>query len=147
MGGVDVCMTKEQIDVPDSPEVRIARLDESLKNLLNRFEAISEAYAPTNRTVIENALRISELDKDISDLRGEMGRQIDRREKIVEQIEKQLLACATGVGELERRWEKQQREAEHKEQEDRVARNRWIIGLAVAIFCVVLSVYLGTILG
>ena len=66
--------------MPDSPEVRIARLDESLKNLLNRLEAISEAYAPTNKTVIENALKIAEMTADILDVRQEISRQVAKRE-------------------------------------------------------------------
>jgi len=162
--------------LPDSPEVRIARLDESLKNLLNRLEAISEAYAPTNKTVIENALKIAEMTADILDLRQEIGRQVAKREHELRDIENKVLAVGAGVSDLERRFEKQTaalernidkldrkwetervaqaerdrktREAlEQKARDDRRQRNRWIIGLSVAFLTAMASVYLGTVLG
>ena len=162
--------------MPDSPEVRIARLDESLKNLLNRLEAISEAYAPTNKTVIENALKIAEMTADILDLRQEIGRQVAKREHELRDIENKVLAVGAGVSDLERRFEKQTaalernidkldrkwetervaqaerdrktREAlEQKARDDRRQRNRWIIGLSVAFLTAMASVYLGTVLG
>ena len=144
--------------MPDSPEARIARLDESLKNLLNRLEAISEAYAPTNRTVIENALKIAELQKDLDDLERQFVKQIERREELIRGLENQLLACSHSVSDLEKRWEKhriaqENRErrarelAEQKARDDRITRNRWIIGIVAAFVTAVVSVYLGTVLG
>jgi chromosome segregation ATPase len=161
--------------LPDSPEVRIARLDESLKNLLNRLEAISEAYAPTNKTVIENALKIAEMTADILDLRQEIGRQVAKREHELRDIENKVLAVGAGVSDLERRFEKQtaalernidkldrkwetervaqaerdretRQALEQKERDDRRQRNRWIIGLSVAFLTAMASVYLGTVL-
>ena len=160
----------------DSPEVRIARLDESLKNLLNRLEAISEAYAPTNKTVIENALKIAEMTADILDLRQEIGRQVAKREHELRDIENKVLAVGAGVSDLERRFEKQtaalernidkldrkwetervaqaerdretRQALEQKARDDRRQRNRWIIGLSVAFLTAMASVYLGTVLG
>jgi len=162
--------------LPDSPEVRIARLDESLKNLLNRLEAISEAYAPTNKTVIENALKIAEMTADILDLRQEIGRQVAKREHELRDIENKVLAVGAGVSDLERRFEKQtaalernidkldrkwetervaqaerdretRQALEQKARDDRRQRNRWIIGLSVAFITAMASVYLGTVLG
>ena len=162
--------------MPDSPEVRIARLDESLKNLLNRLEAISEAYAPTNKTVIENALKIAEMTADILDLRQEIGRQVAKREHEIRDIENKVLAVGAGVSDLERRFEKQtaalernidkldrkwetervaqaerdretRQALEQKARDDRRQRNRWIIGLSVAFITAMASVYLGTVLG
>lgn len=162
--------------MPDSPEVRIARLDESLKNLLNRLEAISEAYAPTNKTVIENALKIADITSDILEIRGEIVKQVERRETEIHELERQVLAVSHAVGDLERRWEKQRaafdrslenldrkwerervaqaerdretRQAlEQKARDDRRQRNRWIIGLSVAFLTAMASVYLGTVLG
>jgi len=162
--------------LPDSPEVRIARLDESLKNLLNRLEAISEAYAPTNKTVIENALKIAEMTADILDLRQEIGRQVAKREHELRDIENKVLAVGAGVSDLERRFEKQtaalernidkldrkwetervaqaerdretRQALEQKARDDRRQRNRWIIGLSVAFLTAMASVYLGTVLG
>jgi t-SNARE complex subunit (syntaxin) len=162
--------------VPDSPEVRIARLDESLKNLLNRLEAISEAYAPTNKTVIENALKIAEMTADILDVRQEISRQVAKREHELRDIENKVLAVGAGVSDLERRFEKQtaafernidkldrkwetervaqaERDREtrqaldQKARDDRRQRNRWIIGLSVAFITAMASVYLGTVLG
>lgn len=162
--------------MPDSPEVRIARLDESLKNLLNRLEAISEAYAPTNKTVIENALKIAEMTADILDLRQEIGRQVAKREHELRDIENKVLAVGAGVSDLERRFEKQtaalernidkldrkwetervaqaerdretRQALEQKARDDRRQRNRWIIGLSVAFLTAMASVYLGTVLG
>lgn len=162
--------------MPDSPEVRIARLDESLKNLLNRLEAISEAYAPTNKTVIENALKIAEMTADILELRQEIGRQVAKREHELRDIENKVLAVGAGVSDLERRFEKQtaalernidkldrkwetervaqaerdretRQALEQKARDDRRQRNRWIIGLSVAFLTAMASVYLGTVLG
>ena len=162
--------------MPDSPEVRIARLDESLKNLLNRLEAISEAYAPTNKTVIENALKIAEMTADILDLRQEISRQVAKREHELRDIENKVLAVGAGVSDLERRFEKQtaalernidkldrkwetervaqaerdretRQALEQKARDDRRQRNRWIIGLSVAFLTAMASVYLGTVLG
>ena len=162
--------------MPDSPEVRIARLDESLKNLLNRLEAISEAYAPTNKTVIENALKIAEMTADILDVRQEISRQVAKREHELRDIENKVLAVGAGVSDLERRFEKQtaafernidkldrkwetervaqaERDREtrqaldQKARDDRRQRNRWIIGLSVAFITAMASVYLGTVLG
>ena len=162
--------------MPDSPEVRIARLDESLKNLLNRLEAISEAYAPTNKTVIENALKIAEMTADILELRQEIGRQVAKREHELRDIENKVLAVGAGVSDLERRFEKQtaalernidkldrkwetervaqaerdretRQALEQKARDDRRQRNRWIIGLFVAFLTAMASVYLGTVLG
>jgi len=162
--------------LPDSPEVRIARLDESLKNLLNRLEAISEAYAPTNKTVIENALKIAEMTADILELRQEIGRQVAKREHELRDIENKVLAVGAGVSDLERRFEKQtaalernidkldrkwetervaqaerdretRQALEQKARDDRRQRNRWIIGLSVAFLTAMASVYLGTVLG
>jgi len=162
--------------LPDSPEVRIARLDESLKNLLNRLEAISEAYAPTNKTVIENALKIAEMTADILDLRQEISRQVAKREHELRDIENKVLAVGAGVSDLERRFEKQtaalernidkldrkwetervaqaerdretRQALEQKARDDRRQRNRWIIGLSVAFLTAMASVYLGTVLG
>jgi len=162
--------------LPDSPEVRIARLDESLKNLLNRLEAISEAYAPTNKTVIENALKIAEMTADILDVRQEISRQVAKREHELRDIENKVLAVGAGVSDLERRFEKQtaafernidkldrkwetervaqaERDREtrqaldQKARDDRRQRNRWIIGLSVAFITAMASVYLGTVLG
>ena len=162
--------------MPDSPEVRIARLDESLKNLLNRLEAISEAYAPTNKTVIENALKIAEMTADILDVRQEISRQVAKREHELRDIENKVLAVGAGVSDLERRFEKQtaafernidkldrkwetervaqaERDREtrqaldQKARDDRRQRNRWIIGLTAAFITAMASVYLGTVLG
>ena len=162
--------------MPDSPEVRIARLDESLKNLLNRLEAISEAYAPTNKTVIENALKIAEMTADILDVRQEISQQVAKREHELRDIENKVLAVGAGVSDLERRFEKQtaafernidkldrkwetervaqaERDREtrqaldQKARDDRRQRNRWIIGLSVAFITAMASVYLGTVLG
>ena len=162
--------------MPDSPEVRIARLDESLKNLLNRLEAISEAYAPTNKTVIENALKIAEMTADILDVRQEISRQVAKREHELRDIENKVLAVGAGVSDLERRFEKQtaafernidkldrkwetervaqaERDREtrqaldQKARDDRRQRNRWIVGLSVAFITAMASVYLGTVLG
>lgn len=158
-------MTEEQIDVADSPEVRIARLDEALKNFQNRVEAMSEAYAPTNRQVIENALKLSELEKDVTALQLEIPRQVERRETDFRQLESRVLSVAHDLGALERRWEKQRiaqenRERREKEQADREAeelrrqrakerRDRFwlIVGFLVSLFIAILSVYLGTVLG
>jgi len=152
------------------------RLDESLKNLLNRLEAISEAYAPTNKTVIENALKIAEMTADILDLRQEIGRQVAKREHELRDIENKVLAVGAGVSDLERRFEKQtaalernidkldrkwetervaqaerdretRQALEQKARDDRRQRNRWIIGLSVAFLTAMASVYLGTVLG
>ncbi len=143
---------------PDSAEARLARLDESLKHLLNRLDAISEAYAPTNRTVIENALKIADVQTDIGEIRAEIVKQVERREKDLDDLEKQVLACGHGVGELERRWEKariaqENRErrakeaAEERARKERRDRNRWIIGIAVSVLLVVLGAYLGSVFG
>jgi len=142
----------------DSPEVRIARLDESLKNLLNRLEAISDAYAPTNRTVIENALKIAEIQKDLDDLKVQFVRQLEKREELFRAVESQVLSCANGVGGLERKWEKQRLATENRERrareaaeqkaaDDRRTRNRWIVGIVAAFVTAMASVYLGTVLG
>ena len=160
----------------DSPEVRIARLDEALKSLLNRLEAISDAYAPTNKTVIENALKISEMTADILEVRQEISRQVAKREHELRDMENKILAIGHGVSDLERRSEKhhaaferslekldrkweQERIAqadrdretkkalEQKAAEDRRQRNRWIIGLSAAFITAMASVYLGTVLG
>jgi len=140
-------MSEELIDVPDSPEVRIARLDESLKNLINRLEDISDAYAPTNKTVIENALKISEIQQDITEIRHEITKQVDRREQELDQLEKQVLACAGGVGDLESRWRREREAAEQLAMKERRDRNRWIIGVGVSVFLVILGAYLGSIFG
>jgi len=144
--------------LPDSPEVRIARLDEALKGLVNRLEAISDAYAPTNKTVIENALKIAELEKDLAELRHDFIKAVEKREELFRNFENKVLSCADGVGSLERRVEKQRiadenrqrriREAlEQKAKDDRRQRNRWIIGLTAAFITAMASVYLGTVLG
>ena len=169
-------MYEEPVDVPDSPETRLARLDENLKNLANRLGAISEAYAPTNKTVIENALKISELTADIVELRREIDRQVQRREDEFRDIENRVMAVGSAIGELERKFEKQyaaferaidkldrkweqeradaaerhrqtKLAAEQKALEERRQRNRWAIGLAAAFLTAVASVYLGTVLG
>ncbi len=133
--------------VPDSPEVRIARLDESLKHLLNRLEAMSDAYAPTNKTVIENALKIAEIREDITEIRQEITRQVQRRERDFEDLEKQVLACGHGVGDLEKRWRDARDVAEEQARKDRRDRNRWIVGIGVSFVIVVLSAYLGSVFG
>ena len=169
-------MSEELIDVPDSADVRLARLDEALKNAMNRLEAMSEAYAPTNKQVIENALRISELQQDLRETRTEMVKQVERRESKLREMESQILTVGHGVSDLERRWEKQRaafdrsienldvkwerervaqerrdRETlqvlEQKARDDRRTRNRWIIGLAAALLTALASVYMGTVLG
>ena len=169
-------MYEEPVDVPDSPETRLARLDENLKNLANRLGAISEAYAPTNKTVIENALKISELTADLVEIRREIDRQVQRREDELRDIENKVIAIGSGIGELERKFEKQyaafersldrldrkweqeradaaerhrqtRLAAEEKARDDRRQRNRWAIGIAAAFLTAVASVYLGTVLG
>lgn len=133
--------------MPDSPEVRIARLDEVLKSALNRLDTISEAYAPTNKTVIENALKISDLQADLLEIRAEIVKQVERRERDVDDLERQVLACATGVGDLERRIEKARTTQEQKVREERTIRIRWIVGIVVSFVLVVLGAYLGTVFG
>lgn len=133
--------------MPDSPETRIARLDERLSGLYNRLEAISEAYAPTNRTVIETALSLKEVEKDLEELKHEFAGQITRRSEIVRDLETKLLACAQGVGELEARWRKEQEAQEERIRQERQTRNRWIIGLVAGFICAFGGVYLGSVLG
>lgn len=151
--------------MPDSPEVRLARLDEALKNFQNRVETIAEAYAPTNKQVIETALKVAEVEKDVGDLQREIARQVERRETELHELERQILAVSHSLGELERRWEKQRiaderREQQRKERADRdqaalvtqrakERRDRFwlIVGFLVSLSIAILSVYLGTVLG
>ena len=161
---------------PDTAEVRLARLDEALKNYTNRLEAMSEGDAPTNRQVIENALQLSELKQDLKELSDEVVKQVERRERELHEIETKVLTLGHSIGEMERRWEKQRaafdrslealdlkwerervaqekrdretREAlERKAIEDRRTRNRWIIGIICAFLTAFGAVYFGTVLG
>ena len=142
----------------DSPEVRLARLDEALKNAQNRLETMSEAYAPTNKQVIENALQISEIKSDITEIRTEITKQVERREGEIRALENQALAIKHEIDQLDRKWEQQRvaqenrerrrhEQAEKQARDERIARNRWIVGIAVSILLVVLSVWLGTVFG
>lgn len=137
--------------VPDSSEVRLARLDEVLKGALNRLETMAEAYAPTNKQVIENALRIAELQKDLAEMQTDRARLIERGEVWSRKIEQEVLACASASGQLEARLRQEAAERDAKElqkiKDD--ARNRrlqWALALFAAGFSGLLF-YLGTVFG
>lgn len=131
---------------PDTAEARLARLDEALKNAVNRLEAMSEAYAPTNRQVIENGLRIAEMREDMIEMRTATARVGERSEDMIRKLEGEMLVCATGIGELEKRLRQEQADREAKERNDRTLRNRWVIGILAAGFFAVFCVWLGTVL-
>lgn len=132
---------------PDTPETRIARLDERVASLHNRLEAISEAYAPTNRLIIETARGLTEVEKDLAELKHEFSDQIERRREIVRDLETKLLTCASGVGDLEKRWRQEQEAQAERIRQERQTRNRWIIGLAAGFLCAFGGVWLGSVLG
>lgn len=132
---------------PDTPETRIARLDERVTGLLNRLEAISEAYAPTNRLIIETARGLSEVEKDLEELKHAFNSQMDKRAEIVRDLESRILTCAQGVGDLEGRWRREREEQEERIRQERLTRNRWIVGLVCGFLCAFGGVYLGSVLG
>lgn len=158
LGDVLACMTfEEPVDVPNSLEVRFARLETRVEDLLNRHEAIVEAYAPTNRQVIENGLRIAEIREDLIDFRQIIKERDQRVSALEQKLEKEILACSAGVGDLESRLrkerddrekaEKLERERrEEKERDDRRTRNRWAIGIIAGGFISAFCVYLGSVL-
>ena len=132
---------------PDTTESRLARLDERLAGLFNRLEAISEAYAPTNRLIIETARGLSEVEKDLEELKHAFNSQMDKRAEIVRDLESRILMCAQGVGDLEGRWRREREEQEERIRQERLTRNRWIVGLVCGFFCAFGGVYLGSVLG
>jgi chromosome segregation ATPase len=131
---------------PDSTEVRLARLDEVLKNAVNRLETMTEAYAPTNRQVIENGLRIADLREDMVEIRTAVERFEERGEERVRQLESEVLACAKATGDLETRLRLEAEEREERERIERRIRTRWIVGMVVAFATTIAAVYLGTVL-
>ena len=133
--------------MPDSPETRIARLDERIAGLQNRLEAISEAVAPTTRGVIETGLKLAETEKDLADLRRQFDAAVDKRTELLRDIETKILACAEGVGDLEHRWRKEIEAAAEERRKERQTRNRWIVGLVCGFLCAFGGVYLGSVLG
>lgn len=143
---------------PDSSEVRLARLDEVLKGALNRLETMSEAYAPTNRQVIENALRIAELQKDLAEMLTDRSRLIERGEAWSRKIEQEVLACATASGQLEARLRQETAARDEKDAQAEIARLKKVeddrkarqLAWALAIFGALASLllfYLGTVVG
>lgn len=112
---------------------------------------MAEAYAPTNKQVIENALRIAELQKDLAEMQTDRARLIERGEVWSRKIEQEVLACASASGQLEARLRQEAAERDAKElqkiKDD--ARNRrlqWALALFAAGFSGLLF-YLGTVFG
>lgn len=131
---------------PDTSETRIARLDERIAGLVNRLEAISDAIAPTTRGVIETGLKLAEVEKDLGELRRQFDAQMERRAELIRDLEGRILACASGVGDLETRWRKELEAQKEQAKEERQIRNRWIVGVACGFVCAFGGVYLGSVL-
>ena len=139
-------MTRDSIDVPEGLEIVVARLETNFANLLNRYETMAEAYAPTNRQVIENGLKIAEIREDMLELRAGLRERDEKFAELGRRLEQEMLACATANGELEKRIRKEHQDREAQEENDRKVRNRWAVGIIAGGFISAFCVYLGSVL-